>query len=116
MWERYLYDRVQAVVRGDLTVRCYRKAWQLPRTEPFLSVVGDKVTVCFCRGPEDPSRLVVWIDGREYTVTAVAPVPDDAGDFKALPKSRREALLERIYDQDLGDFQAVDGIRTDTSA
>ncbi len=80
----------------------------------FAVEIGQRHVMVSGGCSEELSHLVVWVDGRASTVAAVAPVPDDARNFKALPKSRREALLERLYDQDLGDFQAGGG-RTDTS-
>lgn len=104
--ERYFYDSTQCLLRGDLTVQFGGSLWQLPRKEPFISVVGEKVQVYFHRGQAQLERLIVMVDDREYPVEARTVVPDVAGEFKSLPRGRTEQMLHSAFDQDLSEVQA----------
>lgn len=108
--ERYFYDTAHPLVRPDLTIKFGGMTWQLPRREPFIAVTGETVPIFFHRGQQDLAQIIVIVDNREYPVEARIVTPDAAGEFKSLPKGKTEQLLEKVYDEDLADFQAGKGI------
>jgi len=104
--ERYFYDSAECYIHGDLTIRFGGSVWQLPRKEPFIAIVGEKAQVYFHRGQKELSEVVVMVDDREHHITMRAAAPDQAGEFKSLPKGKTEQLLDEVYEEDLKDFQA----------
>lgn len=107
--QRFFYTQDERVIAGDLTLQLQGRKWQLPRKDPFLSWAGHPVAVFYHPG-EELSSIFVVIDDVEYEVTHSTPAPQVAGEYRSLPVSDREKLLQELEQVDLSDIQ-IDGYK-----
>lgn len=99
--ERHLFVTSTPLLRPDWSVRIGGLSYQLPRTEPFTSRIGEKIRIDAHHHEAERHILIAIIDGVEYEIPAEPVVPDQAGDYKATPKSDADRLIEQARDIDL---------------
>lgn len=103
----YYYTPHTRRVLADLTIRLDGIQYQLPRSEPFLSLVGDRIDVRSSTHPARSQHLIVVIDGDCHIIDAIQAEPDRAGNIRSLPTSRAEQHIATAYETDLSEFDPV---------
>lgn len=104
--QRYFYDSREVLLRGDLTLQIFGKHFQAPKEQPFLSYIGEKITVHYHRSDPGAYPLTLIIDDEPYPIDPAEAVPDMARKFKSLPKTEAEQQIEAAYETDLDGFEA----------
>lgn len=97
------YISVTRLLRSDLTVKMHGETIQLPRREPFLTLAAQKVRIEIQHHSSNWMHhpFLIEIEGETHTVDPEIARPDTAGDWKSLPKSRAERVLEEAYEAEL---------------
>jgi len=92
-----LMDSRQSVIQRDLCVVVNRVRYALPRTEPFVSMVRQRVTI-WC-SPEYAGCVFADVDGASYEIHPSSG-PLAWGEFRAIPHSTREKIKLEIAKSD----------------
>ena len=113
-FERAYYISTDVLLYPDLSIRIEGHHIQVPRKEPFLSHVGENITLA--RHHESPlsHAFILTVEGEDHRITPRTATPDRGGEWKALPKSRPERAVGAAYETDLSGFVAHQPIAPNT--
>ncbi len=101
--EMYFWIQAERVLLDDVSVQIDGVAYQLPREEPYISMVGHTLLMRLDRKKSRRRHLAVYIDREWRIIDAVQAMPDDGGEYRSLPTTSREIWLERAREADLGE-------------
>ncbi len=82
-------DSREASIQRDLCVSINRVRYALPHSEPFVSMVGRKITIWW--SPTYADAVFADVEGSSYEIHPVGQ-PLEVGEFKAIPYATREKM------------------------